>query len=233
MTDACVIPEGIMERRLSASVTNERVQVKLAETLLDGQMTLPPQARGVILFPHGRGTSRGRSDGLLASKLCEAGLGTFLLDLLTTEEADLDARKAAFRFDTRLLAERLALATDWLAQEPATRNLALGYLATGYTASAALHAAAKRPDLVRAVVTHDAVADAAEKALPRVSAATLTIGGVNQAHAEQLGAEDKRFIQVPTLVAVHKPEEVARLAVEWFAKHLTADAVFATTGLSS
>jgi hypothetical protein len=194
--------------------------VIIAQVRLNGHLDLPAEVRGVVLFPHGRGTSRGDNDSFLASKLCEAGFGTFLFDLLTPEEADLDARKATFRFDTELLAERLALATDWVAKEPTARDLPIGYLAVGYTATAALYAAAKRPQLVHAVVTHDAVADLAEKALPHVRAATLLIGGVSQAHAEQPGAEGKRFIQVPTLLAVHKPDEVARLAVEWFIKQL-------------
>lgn len=199
------------------------VPVKLGELLMEGQLNLPPKASGVVLFPHGRGTSRGQTDTFLAATLCEAGLAVFLLDLLTAEEADLDARKAAFRFDTDLLAGRLVLATTWLADQPATGNLPIGYLATGYAAAVALRAAAKLPRQVRAVVTHDAVAVLADKALPDVPAPTLLIGGMIQTPAEQPGAADKKVVDIPSVVAVYRPEEVARLAVEWFAKHLVAE----------
>jgi putative phosphoribosyl transferase len=197
------------------------MHVKVAETLLEGSWDSPPKAWGVVLFPHGRGTGRGVNDGFLASRLRKAGLATLLLNLLTTEEADLDARKAAFRFDMELLAGRLAGATDWLADQPAMRGLPIGYFGVGYTAAAALLAASKRPNLVRAVVTHDALTELADRALPRVPAPTLLIGGSGQSNSEQSGAKDKQFVVVPSIVATHKPEEVARLATEWFIKHLS------------
>jgi putative phosphoribosyl transferase len=213
----------------SEQITSERMQVRVGETVLDGQLDLPPQARGVVVFPHGRGISRGAKDEVLASKLSEAGLATLLIDLLTVQEADLDARKAAFRFDMQLLARRLVLVTDWLVEQPVMRNLPIGYLCVGYTAAPAFLAAAQRPKLVRAVVAHDAVADLADKALPRVPAAVLQIGGLSQVPSQQPGVADKQFVEVPALVAAYKPEEVARLAAEWFTKHFAGDHSFQST----
>jgi dienelactone hydrolase len=203
----------------SEQMTSEHVEVRLAETVLEAQLDLPASPKGVVLYPHGRGISRSAKDKVLASRLNEAGLATFLIDLLTAQEADLDARKAAFRFDMQMLAKRLVLATDWVAAQPATRQLPIGYLCVGYTAATALLAAAQRPKLVRAVVTHDPVADLADRALPRVSAPVLQIGGLDQKHAQQPGAADKQFVEVPALVAAYKPDEIARLAAEWFARH--------------
>jgi dienelactone hydrolase len=185
----------------SEQLTSEHVEVRLAETVLEAQLDLPASPKGVVLYPHGRGISRSAKDEVLASRLNEAGLATFLIDLLTAQEADLDARKAAFRFDMQMLAKRLVLATDWVAAQPATHRLPIGYLCVGYTAATALLAAAQRPNLVRAVVTHDAVADLADRALPRVSAPVLQIGGFDQKHAQQPSGADKQFVEVPALVA--------------------------------
>jgi hypothetical protein len=204
----------------SERATCQGVQVAVGEAVLDGQLELPPGAQGVVLFPHGRGIGRGESDTVLASALREAGLATFLIDLLTAQEADLDARKAAFRFDMQMLARRLVMATDWVAEQPEMSNLPIGYFCVGYTTATAVHAAAQRPDRVRVVVIHDAVVDLVDKVPPRVSAAVLQIGGRRQ--ILQSGA-DKQFVEVPALVAAHKSEEVARLAANWFTKHF-ADA---------
>src|SRR5450755_1934014 len=114
----------------------KQVQVRVAGALLEGGLWLPPDASGVVLFPHGRGMSRDPHDSYVAGKLRKAGLGTLLLDLLTIEEANLDARMAAFRFDLGLLTGRLAGATDWLVEQPATRDLRLGYFGSGYGACA-------------------------------------------------------------------------------------------------
>jgi len=207
-------------KSLQSNATSEPVRLKIADALLEGEMSTPLQAWGVILFPHGRGTERGVNEAFLTSRFYVAGLATLLVNLLTTQEADLDERTAAFRFDTELLAVRLAKVTDWLAEQLPTKNLPIGYFGVGYTATTALRAAAKRPDLVRAVVTHDAVADFAKKTLPKVSASTLLIGGWNQTHAEQTGDADKQYAVVPGIVALNQPGEVAMRAVEWFRKHL-------------
>jgi len=204
-----------MDQTLEDKVQSQRVQINVAEALLSGKLQSQRNARGVVVFPHGRGTSRGAHDGFLASKLREAGLSTLLLDLLTPEEADLDARKAAFRFDIGLLGARLAAATDWLADQTATRGLVVGYFGSGYGAAAALVAAAKRPNLIRAVVCHDSPPDLTHYALARVAAPTLIIGEIDQTSLQQLGAKDRHLVHVPG--PAHAAEDVARLAAEWFA----------------
>src|SRR5260370_39690212 len=84
-----------------------RVVVRAAAAPLEGELELPTAARGLVVFPHGAGIRRSPRDGVLARKLRDAGLGTLLLNLLTDEEEQLDARIACFRFDITMLAKRL------------------------------------------------------------------------------------------------------------------------------
>jgi putative phosphoribosyl transferase len=214
----------------------QRVSVPVGEARLQADLTLPPDGRGVVVFPHGRGTPRAAHDPVVAARMRPAGLGTLFLDLLTEEEADLDARKAAFRFDLDLLAARLAGVTDWLAEQPATRGLPVGYFASGHVAAAAFLVAAERPGRIGAVVSQDGLPDLVEAALPRVEAPTLllvssteeSVLGLNSARLDQLGTGAKQLVLVPAAVSLLEesgdPEEVARLAAEWFAEHLTRPA---------
>src|SRR5262245_52701832 len=104
----------------------QRVSVRADEALLQGELILPPDARGLVLIPHGSGSRRSPHDGLLAERLREAQLGALLLSLLTPPEEDLDARRAAFRFDSDLLASRLEKVTSWSVEQPALRGLPVG-----------------------------------------------------------------------------------------------------------
>ena len=133
-----------MAQKLSGQGLAEHISLTVADALLEGDLELPTQASGVVLFPHGRGTDRGPHEEFVADRLQAAGFGVLLLDLLSSREANLDARKAAFRFDVGLLAGRLAAATDWLAVQTTTRGLPVGYFGTGYGAAAALVAAARK-----------------------------------------------------------------------------------------
>jgi len=209
-----------------------RVSISAAEALLEGDLELPPDARGVVLFPHGRGSSRGPNDALVALQLREAGLGTLLLSLLTAAEQKLDARIACFRFDIELLTGRLAAATDWLAEEPATGGLPIGYLGASNGAAAALAAAAERVATVGAVVALGGRPDLAERALARVAALTLLIVGgndeeligLNRTGLKQLGAGARQLAIVPGATHLFEEpgalEEAIRLAREWFTAHL-------------
>jgi dienelactone hydrolase len=68
-------------------------------------------------------------------------------------QGDLAVPDAHLRFDIAMLVSRLVAASDWLASEPATAALALGYFGASTGAGAALVAAAERPDAVRAIVS--------------------------------------------------------------------------------
>lgn len=200
--------------------------------VLEGELTRPAEARGVVLFAHGSGSSRhSPRNRRVAALLNGAGLATLLIDLLTPAEEMVDLRTAQLRFDIGLLAERLVGATDWLTRYPETRDLRVGYFGASTGAGAALVAAAERPHIVGAVVSRGGRPDLAGPALARVRAPTLLIVGgsdfpvigLNQEAFDQLRCE-KRLAIVPG--ATHLFEEpgaldqVARLAREWFERYL-------------
>ena len=210
----------------------EIVRVTAGSVSLEGNLTLPEAARGIVLFAHGSGSSRlSPRNRYVARILNEAKLATLLVDLLTPEEEAIDVRTAHLRFDIGLLAERLVGATDWLVQHPDTDQLRIGYFGASTGAAAALMAAVVRPDVVGAVVSRGGRPDLAGRALAQVRAPTLLIVGghdvevleLNRAALAQLRAE-KELVIVPG--ATHLFEEpgaldqVAHLARDWFERHL-------------
>jgi len=208
------------------------VRIAAGRASLDGDLTLPPGARGVVLFAHGSGSSRHSSrNRYVAQELRRSGLGTLLMDLLTSEEEAVDARTGHLRFDIDLLAERLGAATDFLRDDPRTSRLAVGYFGASTGGGAALLAAADRPAEVGAVVSRGGRPDLAGAALPRVQAPTLLIVGGRDEPVIEMNREalaglrcEKRLEIVPGATHLFEErgalEEVARLAAGWFARHL-------------
>jgi len=218
--------------RTTSSLTETPVQIPAGPVTLEGDLSLPDPAQGVVVFAHGSGSSRHSSrNRFVASSLQEAGLGTLLMDLLSLKEEAEDRATGHLRFDIALLAERLVSATDWLQQNEETRSLPVGYFGASTGGGAALVAAAQRPEDVKAVVSRGGRPDLAGSALPRVEAPTLLIVGgrdlpvieMNR-HAYTRMSAPRRMEIVPG--ATHLFEEpgtleaVARLAAEWFVKYL-------------
>jgi pimeloyl-ACP methyl ester carboxylesterase len=208
------------------------IRIAAGPVALEGNLVLPEDARGVVLFAHGSGSSRhSPRNRYVARFLNEARLATLLLDLLTADEEAVDGRTAHLRFDIELLAERLVAATDWLLQSPDTRQLRVGYFGASTGAGAALMAAAARPAVVAAVVSRSGRPDLAGPALEHVRAPTLLIVGgedvvvieLNQRALARLRG-DKRLVIIPGATHLFEEpgalEEVARLAREWFIHHL-------------
>ncbi|MDQ5826348.1 MAG: dienelactone hydrolase family protein [Chloroflexota bacterium] len=210
------------------------VQVTAGPVTLEGNLGVPPDAGGVVLFAHGSGSSRhSPRNRYVAGVLQEAGLATLLVDLLTQQEEQVDMRTAHLRFDIGMLAERLVWATDWLAQQPDTANLRVGYFGASTGGGAALVAAAERPDSVGAVVSRGGRPDLAGPALPRVTAPTLLIVGGNdpiviqlnqQAEAQMRGEVQLTIVPGASHLFEERGtlEEVARLARDWFLRYLPA-----------
>jgi len=208
------------------------VRVVAGPVTLDGDLTIPDGARGVVLFAHGSGSSR-RSprNRLVARRLREAGLATLLFDLLTPGEEAVDAFTLGLRFNIDLLAYRLGAATDWLTRQGPVAALPVGYFGASTGAAAALVAAAANL-VVRAVVSRGGRPDLAGPALARVQSPTLLIVGgndqtvleLNRKALAQLGAGEKQLVIVPG--AGHLFEEpgtldaVAGLAADWLSRHL-------------
>ncbi|HKB47690.1 MAG TPA: hypothetical protein VKC57_08340, partial [Ktedonobacterales bacterium] len=143
-----------MSEQSNRAVAERAVRVLTAGVALDGDLSLPSAARAVVVFAHGSGSSRhSPRNRYVAGVLQAAGFATLLMDLLTPDEEQVDARTGALRFDIALLARRLVGATDWLAQQAATRALRVGYFGASTGAAAALVAAAERPEAVGAIVS--------------------------------------------------------------------------------
>jgi putative phosphoribosyl transferase len=211
---------------------SREVHIGSGRVSLAGDLVLPKDARGVVLFAHGSGSSRQSSrNRYVAGELRQSGLGTLLMDLLTAEEEEADARTGHLRFDIGLLARRLLDATQWLRADSGTSALSVGYFGASTGGGAALVAAAEAPDVVRAVVSRGGRPDLAGAALPRVQAPTLLIVGgrdgpviaMNEEALARLRCE-KRLEIVPGATHLFEEpgtlEEVARLAAGWFTRHL-------------
>jgi putative phosphoribosyl transferase len=215
------------------AASNKPIEAEVAipsgRRLLSGILHVPPNANGVVAFAHGSGSGRySPRNQFVARVLEQAGLGTLLLDLLEEEEAN-DRRKV---FDIALLAERLQSAADWLREQPATRELPIGYFGASTGAGAALVAAARDP-AIRAVVSRGGRPDLARDHLPLVKAPTLLIVGGNDDIVIGLNEQalcllrcQKEIMIVPGATHLFEEpgtlEEVARLAKDWFVRYVAS-----------
>ncbi len=222
-----------MHKQLIDQAQERLVRVTTDSVALEGNLSVPNGASGIVVFAHGSGSSRhSPRNRYVANLLNEGGLATLLIDLLTASEEAIDIRTAHLRFDIGLLAERLVGAADWLTQNGATRHLRIGYFGASTGGGAALVAAAASPDLIGAVVSRGGRPDLAGAALSRVRAPTLLIVGgndvpviaMNREALAQLRAEKKLEIIPGATHLFEEPgalEQVARLARQWFQRHLT------------
>ena len=215
-------------------VENRLVQIQTDAVTLEGNLRLPEEAQGLVVFVHGSGSSRhSPRNQYVAGELQEVGLATLLFDLLTAEEEAIDNRTRHLRFDISLLSRRTIGVIDWLSDQMFARELGFGLFGASTGAAAALTAAAERPDQVGAVVSRGGRPDLATDWLPRVTAPTLLlVGGLDypviemneQALAQMRPEPIKEMKIVPG--ATHLFEEpgtlkyVARMAREWFLEHL-------------
>jgi putative phosphoribosyl transferase len=219
---------------MSTGIAIEHVAITVAVdgVSLEGNLSVPTAAKGVVLFAHGSGSSRhSPRNRYVADLLNESGLATLLIDLLTEDEQEVDLQTAQLRFDIPFLARRLVAITEWLARHPEVAGLRIGHFGASTGAGAALLAASGSPGLVRAVVSRGGRPDLAGQALARVEAPTLLIvGGADpmvlqlnrQAMAQMHCEKDLQIIPG----AGHLFEErgaltnVAALARDWFAAKL-------------
>ena len=209
-------------------LVDEEVVISSGMLRLEGHVRIPATARGIVLFAHGSGSGRFSTRNVAVAKaLNGAGLGTLLFNLLTDYEAD----NRATVFDIELLASRLLLAADWLRTQPYAEHRLLGYFGASTGAAAALVAAAKRPELVSAIVSRGGRPDLAGGWLKGVQAPTLLIVGGRDDHVLTWNREAARTLPCTHLVevvknATHLFEEpgalcqVGRLSQSWFLQYL-------------
>lgn len=203
------------------------------QVLLEGHLQIPEDARGLVLFAHGSGSSRhSPRNQKVAAHLNRNGFATLLFDLLTPIEAG----DRANVFDIGLLARRLMAVTRWAQDDEELRALPVFYFGASTGAGAALRAAAHIGPAVHAVVSRGGRPDLAAGSLEQVRSPTLLIVGgadwqvlaLNEEAAENLVNCRHQVAIVPG--ATHLFEEpgaldlVARLAAEWFSRFLTVHA---------
>ena len=238
---SCLLSMFIMQSReiwrtLAGIMTEQQMKERHVTILesLEGGLTIPLGAQAVVLFAHGSGSSRySLRNQFVATVLNSKGIATLLVDLLSQDEKKIDEETKHLRYNIELLAGRFAAITNWLAQQPETRDFKIGYFGSSTGAAAALMAAS-RPGIAKAIVTFGGCPDlASESALHQVRASTLFIVGGNDTPAI---AMNKRALESlsntePKELAVisdaghlfeepGKMEEVAQVAAEWFECYL-------------
>ena len=203
--------------------------VRISPLGLDGILGVPRPPRGIVLFAHGSGSGRfSPRNNHVAAALRGAGLASLLFDLLTEDEAA-DRRNV---FDIELLAERLGLATAWAGRQEDTKSLPIGYFGASTDAAAALVAAARLPEEVRAIVSRGGRPDMAGPVLGEVRAPTLLIVGghdvcvleLNEQAFAELTCEKSLEIVPGATHLFEEPgtlDQVIDLARRWFTRHLT------------
>jgi putative phosphoribosyl transferase len=215
----------------SAREHNE-VKIPSGSETVYGNLEIPDGARSIVLFAHGSGSSRfSPRNTYVATLLNKQGIATLLIDLLTKEEEAVDDYTGQYRFDVNMLAERLVDSTNWLKKNPATQKLAVGYFGASTGAAAALVAAAKLPNDIKAVVSRGGRPDLAAENLTKVQAPTLLVVGGDDTEVLELNRQALKLIHAEKKLeivsgATHlfeepgKLQEAAELAIDWFTKHL-------------
>lgn len=204
------------------------VHIAVDHVQIEGMLELPENAKGIVLFAHGSGSSRhSPRNNYVASVLHASGIGTLLMDLLTpVEDEDYQTR-----FDIPLLKQRLLIATSWVWEETLTKDLPIGYFGASTGAAAALQAAAGS-EKIRAVVSRGGRPDlAGQRSLGHVACPTLLLVGGWDDVVIELNREayaclhcEKELSIIPNATHLFEEsgtlEEVARQATAWFVKHL-------------
>ncbi|MGZ8920752.1 MAG: dienelactone hydrolase family protein [Limisphaerales bacterium] len=215
--------------------TSLDLHIPIGNLSLRGDLIIPENALGLVLFAHGSGSGRKSSrNRFVASVLQNHRIGTLLFDLLTEQEEITEVRTAHLRFDIPLLAQRLVEVTNWAREPKAGRATSpTGYFGASTGAAAALYAAAQFGEIINAVVSRGGRPDLADRVLPDVTAPTLLIVGsldhpvieMNRCALSRLKCEKKMEIIPGATHLFEEPgtlEAAARLAANWFSKYFSA-----------
>lgn len=205
------------------------LDIPLASVTLKGDLIVPENATGIVIFSHGSGSSRFSSRNKMVAELIQQHhIGTFLFDLLTEEEDETNEN----RFNIDLLSDRLIATTQWLMDQESTKALPIGYFGASTGAASALRAAAHFKEKIKAVVSRGGRPDLAISNLPHVTAPTLLIVGsldtpvisMNKMAYDTLEApKEMKIVEAATHLFEEpgKLQEVADLAIDWYKKYLT------------
>jgi dienelactone hydrolase len=209
------------------------VTVKAGRVALTGDLTVPPDAGGIVVFAHGSGSGRASPrNQAVAASLVKGGFATLLFDLLTRDEEIAERHTRHLRFDIPLLADRLIGALAWVDRQDRLAMLSIGLFGASTGAAAALVAAANVRD-VGAVVSRGGRPDLAGDALPRVRCPTLLIVGGTDVEVMELNRRAMRQMTATTSLHIvpnaghlfEEPgalREVSDVAARWFRTHLAS-----------
>lgn len=207
------------------SISRLDIEIPTDGAVIAGTLTVPANARGMVIFAHGSGSSRFSPRNIyVADVLQKESIATLLIDLLTQEED----QQSQNHFDIPLLSARLISATRWIASQSGVRNLPIGYFGASTGAAAALKAAARLGDKINVIVSRGGRPDLAEDCnLESVVSPTLLIVGgkdddvitLNRMALKKLDCE-KQLVIVPGASHLFEEpgalEQVARFAADWF-----------------
>ncbi|HZU03525.1 MAG TPA: hypothetical protein VFA10_27920 [Ktedonobacteraceae bacterium] len=218
---------------LDSTKRENLIQVNAGALVLQGLLNMPADARGVVILTHDIESVQEPPHAYalaLAQAFSPLRMATLQVDLFTGEEQQLDAETSFFRTNTSIMEQRIRGIAAWLTQNPAMRNLSIGYFGTGVSGAAAVLAAVMRPDVVQAIVLAGARIDLAQEYLRRLLAPTMLIAAQNESVSVRMnqdaldhirGAKRLELVPADALFAnQHTLDEVARLAGEWFAHWL-------------
>lgn len=209
------------------------VAIAVDGVVLEGDLEVPENALGVVIFAHGSGSSRkSPRNRLVAQTIRDKGIGTLLFDLLTPEETLEDEITGALRFDVHMLAQRLEGVARWLLSQRGWKDMKIGFFGASTGVAAALLAAASLGDRVSAVVSRGGRPDLASGVLAQVRCPTLLIVGsldelvfrLNEdARGEMTCETELRIVPGATHLFGEpgKLEEVAHMSARWFEKHFS------------
>jgi putative phosphoribosyl transferase len=209
-----------------------KVSIPVEDSHIDGDLNLVTGSKKLVVFAHGSGSSRfSKRNQFVAQYFNQNNVSTFLFDLLTPEEDEIDEYTREFRFDINLLAQRLILVTNWLKNNKDTMDNNLGYFGASTGAAAALIAASQLPNDILAVVSRGGRPDLAGVYLNGVSSPTLLIVGeldfevieLNEGAYEQLNCIKELYILPGATHLFEEPgtlQQAAQAALSWFIKYL-------------
>jgi putative phosphoribosyl transferase len=234
-------------RKLGLDGERREVAIAVEDVTLEGTLVVPNDAKGLVLFAHGSGSSRHSPRNRYVAQILQSQhIGTLLFDLLTRQEELVDEYSRELRFNIPLLAKRLVGATQWAMSSAGAQGLRVGYFGASTGAGAALVAAAELPQIVSAIVSRGGRPDLAGSALGFVLAPTLLIVGgedgpvitMNREALARLKCPDKKLVIIPGATHLFEEpgtlEEAARVAAEWFRQHfMPAEKAQGASGRSS
>lgn len=210
-----------------AETEPKTVRIPIGHLVLEGLLGIPKNAKGIVIFAHGSGSSRlSPRNNFVAKTLRAHHIGTLLFDLLSEKEDEIYEN----RFDIDLLAERLVEATKWLMKQPESKGMKLAFFGSS-TGSAAALSASSRLHNISAIVSRGGRPDLAMLSLGMIKAPTLFIVGGNDGVVIELNEQayvnmtcEKEMVLIPGATHLFEEpgtlEEVAKLAAKWFEKYL-------------